>query len=774
MRGQEQLRGDLRHRQVGGEQGQQAQLGGGQRRRAWHALAALCGEIGPECLRVADQGAEAGAPLEQFVDLPHEGSGPGEVCEGEVDANELDPGLNGQMRLRVGEHRAQPLSVKEFLVYRCGIAAVQGDPGLHDADREGFAPGPPQDGARLVGQGLGPVPFAAPHRQQRLLGQRLREGLVRACLLPDAGRNLEGRLAAIEFTAKDTRDSLKGLGRWHRYVLRREPLHGRVGVGAHLLDAVPAQQRPEQGGIRLEVRVSGPCRVRALPPVNGIGPPFGIRRPPGQCGKDRCPHGSQRVSVDPALVFQPTHPPLQCGEPALPVSQHRQPFHQPRSRADVARGDGVFERRLGQVVPQAPVGRAVPQDRHQVRFAAVQVGQQHVAEQVMVAVPLSPPVQRHQQHVGPGQLRQDRGGAGRVQYRLAQRTGHPLQHRGAGQERPLPLRDPFQDLCLQIVADQPVIAAEGQRRLPGRAAFSDGKYREVQAGWPPFGPLVQPRHVRITERDTGVAQQRGCLREGERKVTGADLQNPRLGAQPGDPQGRPAPPGQYQPRPGRHVIGQDRHRGPALGIMQQVHIVQDEHHGCGHRRERRGQPRQDRAVHRAERGGQRVEYPPADRLRRVQCLGDVGEQNPWIVVGFVHRHPRECLAIPLGPLRQQRRFAIARRCHHRDDRRGVPVHQPLDQSGARDSPRAHRRAQQLRKGEVERRPVRNSRPGGPVEHIAVVHAVVVRLEKVCTYNRLRHLDRSSGMQGRVASCRPPGGAISPAGRPGQGLPPCAR
>ena len=116
MRGQEQLRGDLRHRQVGGEQGQQAQLGGGQRRRAWHALAALCGEIGPERLRLADQRAEAGAPLEQFVDLPHEGSGPGEVCEGEVDANELDPGLNGQMRLRVGEHRAQPLSVKEFLV----------------------------------------------------------------------------------------------------------------------------------------------------------------------------------------------------------------------------------------------------------------------------------------------------------------------------------------------------------------------------------------------------------------------------------------------------------------------------------------------------------------------------------------------------------------------------------------------------------------------------------------------------------------------------------
>ena len=106
-------------------------------------------------------------------------------------------------------------------------------------------------------------------------------------------------------------------------------------------------------------------------------------------------------------------------------------------------------------------------------LVAFQLRQQHVAEQVMVAEPLAPLVQRHQQQIGPGQILQRRRGPGPVQHRLAQRPAHPLQHRGPGQEHPLPPGDPGQELRLHILAHQPVATAGGDRRAAGRAAFPE-------------------------------------------------------------------------------------------------------------------------------------------------------------------------------------------------------------------------------------------------------------------------------------------------------------
>ena len=44
--------------------------------------------------------------------------------------------------------------------------------------------------------------------------------------------------------------------------------------------------------------------------------------------------------------------------------------------------------------------------------------------------------------------------------------------------------------------------------------------------------------------------------------------------------------------------------------------------------------------------------------------------------------PREGLAIALGPLRQQGRFAVTRRRDHRDNRAGIAPRQPFDQRQA--------------------------------------------------------------------------------------------
>ena len=126
----------------------------------------------------------------------------------------------------------------------------------------------------------------------------------------------------------------------------------------------------------------------------------------------------------------------------------------------------------------------------------------------MVAVPLPSPVQRHQQHVRPGQIRQDRSRPGHVEHRITQRPAHALQHRGPGQERPLPAGDPRQELRLHVLAHQPVVPAEGDRRARQRAALPQIQGRQVQPGRPSLGPLMQLGHLVLAERDASLTQQR--------------------------------------------------------------------------------------------------------------------------------------------------------------------------------------------------------------------------------------------------------------------------
>jgi len=95
---------------VGGEHGQQAKLGGGQCRRSRDARTALFAKLGPERLGLFDQGSEAGPPHEQLIDLCHERPGTREVGEGEVDPDQFEPGLNGEVGDRVGQQMPQTLS----------------------------------------------------------------------------------------------------------------------------------------------------------------------------------------------------------------------------------------------------------------------------------------------------------------------------------------------------------------------------------------------------------------------------------------------------------------------------------------------------------------------------------------------------------------------------------------------------------------------------------------------------------------------------------------
>lgn len=576
--------------------------------------------------------------------------------------------------------------------------------------------GQPQRAARLPGQDLGPLPLAARDRYQGSLAQRDRGSLAHADALTDARRLLEGRVRVVEIAGKRAHDPLGKRGRRRGDVLHGEPPDGLVRVGAHLLHPAPAQDGPEHGGPRQAVRIIGPG-VAVPPAIGHVGPSFGVGRPPGQRGEDPSLRGEDRALLDRAPVFQPLEPAQDGCDPAVLIGRHPHLRHLPGNLIDVPGCDGVFHRRLRQIVAAAPAGRAAAQLGHQFRLETAQLGQQHVTEQVVVPVPLSLPVQRNQQQIGPRQIGQGRCGPAQLEHRVAERPAHAVQHRGPGQEHPLLPGDPGEELRLDVVRHEPVAAVKGRHGTLVGTALPQAQRREIQSGRPPLGPPVQLRQVIFTQRHAGVAQQRCCLIAAERQIASADLRDPPFGPQPRDLQGRLGPPGQHEPGPAGHMLAQRGHRGPAYGVVQHVHVVQDQDHRRCHRREGPSEPGKNRAGNRADRGGKCLEDPVIDRLYRVERFGNVAEQGLRVVVRRLDRDPREGLTAGLGPLGQQGGLAIAGRRDHRDNRRQVASLQPFDQRGAANRPGPLGRTAERRRAEPEPRHARQA----PLRNHAHVH-----------------------------------------------------
>ena len=115
-----------------------------------------------------------------------------------MEADELDPGLNSHVRERVGQQEPRALSADKKLARRLDLSPAHGHAGRYRA-HEGrrvavLNPGLAQRAMCLVGEDLGAAPFAAGHRQQRSLAQRLGEALGRAGFGRDYHRIGEGQL----------------------------------------------------------------------------------------------------------------------------------------------------------------------------------------------------------------------------------------------------------------------------------------------------------------------------------------------------------------------------------------------------------------------------------------------------------------------------------------------------------------------------------------------------------------------------------------------------
>ena len=170
--------------------------------------------------------------------------------------------------------------------------------------------------------------------------------------------------------------------------------------------------------------------------------------------------------------------------------------------ASSAGGQGPVLRRLGvadrldrvPVVREPPGGRGVQRGQFGRRGAA-QLQLQQVGEQLVVAEPGPPRIQRDHERARLLELLQDPLPARAPGQQVGQLAVHPLQHRGPQQQPPDRLALPVEHLGQQVFRHRPLAAGELGRepvriRVPGQR-----QRRQPQPRRPALGPLVQQRRA---------------------------------------------------------------------------------------------------------------------------------------------------------------------------------------------------------------------------------------------------------------------------------------
>ena len=98
--------------------------------------------------------------------------------------------------------------------------------------------------------------------------------------------------------------------------------------------------------------------------------------------------------------------------------------------------------------------------RDQIGLPPPQFGTEQLAEQVMIAVPLTAPVQRNHQQIPALHPFEKLSGSLPLQDGVAQRSAHPIEDRGAAHERHFRVGQVVKQFRAQVVAHETVIAGE--------------------------------------------------------------------------------------------------------------------------------------------------------------------------------------------------------------------------------------------------------------------------------------------------------------------------
>src|SRR5215207_714566 len=135
------------------------------------------------------------------------------------------------------------------------------------------------------------------------------------------------------------------------------------------------------------------------------------------------------------------------------------------------------------------------QGRHQIGLAALELVEQQLGEEMVVAIPLPLLVQGNHEQVGAGELAQEHSRILPARHRVAERTRYRPQDRGLEQKLPHFLGEASQNLLSQKTDDVAVGAPEGLDEGVLVILALQGEGGEVDPRGPPFGKLEQYAEV---------------------------------------------------------------------------------------------------------------------------------------------------------------------------------------------------------------------------------------------------------------------------------------
>ena len=190
-----------------------------------------------------------------------------------------------------------------------------------------------------------------------------------------------------------------------------------------------------------------------------------------------------------------------------------------------------FGRLAAALVPGA---RPPMQLGQEVRLLVLQTCEEHVSEQVMVAIPLATIVERHEEHI-----RLDRALQHRLPVRVAGDSvgrwpAQPGQDRRSEEELSDGIGLALQDLLDQVVDDVAIVAREACDELGRVSATLHRERGELEGCDPAFGARLEHRDVRRRQVQAHHLVQVGdCLLCREPEVARADLGEPATRAQAG-------------------------------------------------------------------------------------------------------------------------------------------------------------------------------------------------------------------------------------------------
>lgn len=344
---------------------------------------------------------------------------------------------------------------------------------------------------------------------------------------------------------------------------------------------------------------------------------------------------------------------------------------------------GVLHRLSKGTVRRVPVAGARMTRLEEPRILEGQLAAQQVPEEVVVAVPLPPTIQRDHEQVLPFEVLEERLAVRDLAHGGGQGGVHPVEDRRSKEEAAGLRRLDFEHLLDEIVGDEALATVEG---LDERRRVRDVPQREsgeLQAGHPAFGSLVQRSHQRLLQ-----VQGEPLSHEGERllvveaQVLGAHVGDPSPDAEAGEGQRRLRARRHHDREPGRLMLEQAGQQAVHRQLVDLVKVVEHQHQGSVQVADRVREADDVSRVGADLPSQHLVEMLPAEiRERLLDGRDEVRDEAAGIGIQPVDLVPGHRFAPQRRQLGHQGRLAETRRRAHQGERRQA-------RAQAREQPRA--------------------------------------------------------------------------------------